>query len=184
MAIGPVQLIVLGFNHPRFHGEIIEELEKLRQSDTVRVIDALAVYKDADGEIEVEHLSNLTQEEAIELGTKIGALIGLGIEGEEGLEAGAQAGAEAVADGNGVHVFSDDEAWDVLEEIPNDSAAALVLLEHHWAVPLRDAIGRAGGFRISDGFISPLDLIEIGLMTREEAEELHAMETGAAAGAR
>jgi uncharacterized membrane protein len=184
MAIGPVQLIVLGFNHPRFHGEIIEELEKLRQSDTVRVIDALAVYKDAEGEIEVEHLSNLTQDEAIELGTKIGALIGLGIEGEEGLEAGALAGAEAVADGNGVHVFSDEEAWDVLEEIPNDSAAALVLLEHHWAVPLRDAIARAGGFRISDGFISPLDLIEIGLMTREEAEGLHAMETGAAAGAR
>jgi hypothetical protein len=47
--------------------------------------------------------------------------------------------------------------WDVLEDIPNDSAAALVLLEHHWAVPLRDAIARAGGFRLSDGFISPLD---------------------------
>jgi hypothetical protein len=30
-------------------------------------------------------------------------------------------------------------------------------------VPLRDAIARAGGFRISDGFISPLDLVEIGL---------------------
>ena len=51
----------------------------------------------------------------------------------------------------------------MLEDIPNDSAAALILLEHHWAVPLRDAIARAGGFRISDGFISPLDLIEIGL---------------------
>ena len=38
MAIGPVQLIVLGFNHPNFHGEIIEELERLRDSDTVRVI--------------------------------------------------------------------------------------------------------------------------------------------------
>jgi uncharacterized membrane protein len=181
MAIGPVQLIVLGFNHPQFHGEIIEELERLRASDTVRVIDALAVYKTADGEIEVEHLSNLTKDEAIELGTTIGALIGLGIEGEEGMAVGAEAGAETVADGDGIHVFSDEEAWDVLEEIPNDSAAALVLLEHHWAVPLRDAIARAGGFRISDGFISPLDLIEIGLMTREEAEELHAMETAAAA---
>ncbi len=49
MAIGPVQLLVLGFEHPDFHGEIIEELEKLRESDTVRVIDSLAVYKDADG---------------------------------------------------------------------------------------------------------------------------------------
>ena len=182
MAIGPVQLIVLGFEHPNFHGEIIAELERLRESDTVRVIDALAVYKDAAGELEVEHLSNLSQEEAVELGSKVGALIGLGIEGEEGLAAGAEAGAEAAADG--ISVFSDEEAWDVLEDIPNDSAAALVLLEHHWAVPLRDAIMRAGGFRLADGFISPLDLVEIGLVTAEEAEQLHAHETAAASAAR
>ena len=94
MAIGPVQLIVLGFSHPEFHGEIIAELERLRESDTVRVIDALAVHKDADGEIEVQHLSNLSKDEAIELGSKVGALIGLGIEGEEGAIAGAEAGAE------------------------------------------------------------------------------------------
>jgi uncharacterized membrane protein len=177
MAIGPVQLIVLGFNHPQFHGEIIAELERLRESDTVRVIDALAVYKDPEGELEVEHLSNLSTDEAIELGSKVGALIGLGIEGEEGMQAGAQAGAEAAADG--ISVFGEEE-WDVLEDIPNDSAAALVLLEHHWAIPLRDAVVRAGGFRLSDGFISPLDLVEIGLLTAAEAEELHAMETAAA----
>jgi uncharacterized membrane protein len=178
MAIGPVQLIVLGFQQPEFHGEIIAELERLRESDTVRVIDALAVHKDADGEIEVAHLSNLTKDEAIELGTTIGALIGLGIEGEEGMEAGALAGAEAGAEG--LEVFDDEDAWDVLEEIPNDSAAALLLIEHHWAVPLRDAIARAGGFRISDGFISPLDLIELGLVTAEEAQELHALEQSGA----
>ena len=68
----------------------------------------------------------------------------------------------------------------MIEEIPNGSAAALILLEHHWAVPLRDAIARAGGFRLSDGFISPLDLVEIGLVEAEEAKELHAMETAAA----
>jgi uncharacterized membrane protein len=178
MAIGPVQLIVLGFNHPNFHGEVIEELERLRESDTVRVIDALAVHKDADGEIEVAHLSNLTKDEAIELGSKIGALIGLGIEGEEGMEAGAEAGAAAAADG--IQVFGDGDAWDVLEDIPNDSAAALLLIEHHWAVPLRDAIARAGGFRLSDGFISPLDLVGIGLLSAEEAKDLHAMETATA----
>ena len=175
MAIGPVQLIVLGFSQPEFHGEIIAELERLKESDTVRVIDSLAVHKDADGEIEVAHLSNLSKDEAIELGSKVGALIGLGIEGEEGMIAGAEAGAEAGADG--VSAFSDDDAWDILEDIPNDSAAALILLEHHWAVPLRDAIARAGGFRLSDGFISPLDLVEIGLVSSEEAQELHAIET-------
>jgi uncharacterized membrane protein len=183
VAIGPVQLIVLGFDHPDFHGEIIEELEKLRESDTVRVIDSLAVYKDENGELEVEHLSNLTEREAIELGSKIGALVGLGIAGEEGIEAAAAAGAEDAA-AEGIDVFGEAGEWDVLEDIPNDSAAALVLLEHHWAVPLRDAIARAGGFRLADGFISPLDLIQIGLMSAEEAREIHAMETSAAAGKR
>ncbi len=90
MAIGPVQLIVLGFDHTDSHGEIIADLERLRESDTVRVIDSPAVYKDADGELEVEHLSNLSEQEAIELGTKIG----LGIDGEEGAEEWAVAGAE------------------------------------------------------------------------------------------
>jgi uncharacterized membrane protein len=180
MTIGPVQLIVLGFDQPEFHGEIVAELERLHDEDTVRVIDALAVHKDADGEIEVQHLSNLTKDEAIELGSKVGALIGLGIEGEEGAALGAELGAEAAADG--AQVFSDEQAWDVLEDIPNDSAAALILLEHHWAVPLRDAIARAGGFRLSDGFISPLDLVAIGLVSAEEAKELHAAETAASAG--
>jgi uncharacterized membrane protein len=181
MAIGPVQLLVLGFNQPDFHGEIIAELERLRASDTVRVIDSLAVYKGQDGDLEVEHLSNLTEQEAIEMGSKIGALIGLGVEGEEGMEAGALAGAKTAAEQGGVHVFNEGEGWDVLEDIPTDSAAALILLEHHWAIPLRDAIARAGGFRISDGFISPLDLIDIGLMSAEEAKELHDLETAASA---
>ena len=166
MAIGPVQLIVLGFDHPDFKGEVIEELERLRESDTIRVIDALAVHKDANGDFEVAHLSNLSQEEAVELGSKIGALVGLGLAGE----AGAEAGAEAAADG-GIDVFSEnEEVWDVLADIPNDTAAALLLIEHHWAVPLRDAVARANGFRIADGFISPLDLVAIGVLTAEQAE--------------
>ena len=180
MAIGPVQLLVLGFPDPDFHGEIIDELERLRQSDTVRVIDALAVYKDADGEIEAMHLSNLSEDEAIELGSVVGALVGLGFDGEEGAEAGAAAGA-AQAAADGIAPFSDESAWDVLADIPNGSAAALVLIEHHWAVGLRDAVARAGGFRVSDAFISPLDLIGVGLLSAEEAADLHSLEKSSAA---
>jgi uncharacterized membrane protein len=175
MSVGPVQLIVLGFPNPDFHGEIIAELERLRQSDTIRVIDALAAYKDDAGDVEVVHLSNLSRDEAVELGSVIGALIGLGEDGEDGAIAGAIEGGERAADG--FTPLGSAEDWDILEDIPNGSAAALILLEHQWAVPLRNAIVRAGGVRISDGFISPLDLVEAGLYTAEEAAELHAMET-------
>ena len=176
MAVGPVQLIVLGFPKPDFHGEIIAELERLRESDTVRVVDALAVYKDDAGDVEVVHLSNLTRDEAVELGSVVGGLIGLGEDGDEGMEAGAVAGGEQAGKGD-FRPLGGPEDWDILEDIPNGSAAALILLEHQWAVPLRDAVARAGGFRISDGFISPLDLIEAGLHSAEEAAELHALET-------
>ncbi|HWD03269.1 MAG TPA: hypothetical protein VG674_12540 [Amycolatopsis sp.] len=177
MTIGPVQLVVLGFPNPAFHGAIIEELNRLRETDTVRVIDALAVHKNLDGAIEVAHLRNISDEEAVELGTKIGALIGLGIEGEEGSSTGAAVGAEAAEDG--LDVFTDDDAWDVLSEIPDGSAAALLLLEHRWAIPLRDAVAATGGYRLADGFVSPLDLIGIGMVTAEEAARLHAFETTA-----
>jgi hypothetical protein len=168
MSIGPVQLIVLGFDHPNFHGEIVAELERLSETGGVRVIDALAVYKDAGGELEVAHLGNVVSDE---LGRVIGALIGLSVEGEEHLDVGAENGSGA----------EEQEGWDVLDDIPRDSAAALLLIEHRWAVPLRDAIARTGGFRIGDGFISPLDLVATGLVSAQEAEALHAIENGAAA---
>lgn len=172
MTIGPVQLLVIGFDEPNFTGEILEELDRLRASDTVKVIDAMVVYKDADDTLEAAHLSNLSDSEAAEFGATIGALIGLGFDGEEGAAAGAEAGSAGAADG--IDLVEGAADWDVLAEIPAGSAAALILLEHHWAVPLRDAVARAGGFRISDGFISPLDLVEIGLLAREQVDA-HAM---------
>jgi hypothetical protein len=173
MPIGPVQLIVLGFDHPRFRGEIIAELERLSETDGVRVIDALAVYKDTEGELEVAHLRDVADEQAPEHGRVVGALVGLDVEGEQDLDTG-----ETPAAANGDD-FGEQEGWDVIDDIPRDSAAALVLIEHLWAVPLRDAITRAGGFRIGDGFISPLDLVMTGLISAQEAETLHAVETGA-----
>ena len=175
MTIGPVQLIALGFDKPDFRGEIIEELERLRADDMVRVIDALVVYKDADGEVAVLKGSQLSKDESMEFGAVVGGLLGLGAAGEEGMEAGAIAGAEAASDG--IDVFSEEEAWDVLGEIPNDAAAALILLEHRWAIGLRDAVARAGGFRIAESFISPLDLVAVGLVSAEHAEELAARES-------
>jgi uncharacterized membrane protein len=177
MAIGPVQMLILGFKQPDFQGEIRQELDRLRDNDLVRVVDALAVRKDADGGVQVLHESQLSGDEQAAFGALVGGLIGLGAAGQEGFEIGAERGAEAVAERGGV--LDEETAWDVLEEIPPDTAGLLVLLEHRWAIPLRDAIARAGGFRLASEFISPLDLIAIGLVEAEEAAALASSERDA-----
>lgn len=132
MAIGPVQLLVLGFQQPRFQGEILEELDRLRDNDVVRAVDALVVYKDAAGNVEGMQGSQLGAEELAdaEAGATVGALVGLGPE-DDPREADAELAVEAVEPGG--EVFGQD-AWDALAEIRADSAAALILLEHRWAI--------------------------------------------------
>ncbi|HJQ47595.1 MAG TPA: hypothetical protein VJ870_14950 [Amycolatopsis sp.] len=87
-------------------------------------------------------------------------------------------GSDAAADS--LDVFTDEDAWDVLDEIARGSGAALLHLEHRWVIPLHDAVAAAGGSRISDGFVSPLDPIGIGLVPAEEARQLHSQELAAA----
>ncbi len=170
MAIGPVQLLVLGFNQPDFKGEILAEFDRLKENDVVRVIDGLVVRKDAEGEVTAMKRSDLSEQEAEEFGATVGALIGLGAAGLEGAKAGAEAGAAATEEG--VDIFDEEEVWDVIDDIPNDSAAAVILLEHRWAIPLRDAIRRAGGFHVADGWVHPEDLVAVGVLAAEEASAL------------
>ena len=59
MPLGPVQLLVIGFGRPDFRGEVLAELERLRESDVVRVIDLLVLRKSADGVIEYLDHSDL-----------------------------------------------------------------------------------------------------------------------------
>ncbi len=165
MPIGPVQLLVVSFDDPSFHGEIIEVLRDLRENNVIRLVDALVVRKGLDGELDALRWSDLSVAEAEDLGATIGALLGLGLAGEPGMEAGAVAGVEAGADG---HLIDDAEVWDVADAIEPGGAAAIVLIEHLWATPLRDAIARAGGVPVSDAWVHPLDLVEIGLMAADE----------------
>jgi len=165
MAIGPVQLLVLSFPEPNFSGEIIAELNRLRGQDFIRLIDALAVQKNSDGTLVSLQWSDLSIDEAQDLGATVGALIGLGRGTEGDIATLAIAGAEAGSDG---HLIDEDELWNIADSIPEGSAAALALIEHIWASPLRDAIVRAGGVPVSDSWIHPTDLVEIGLVSSIE----------------
>ena len=49
MAVGPVDVVIIGFPGNKFSGRIAPALMDLVDSGTVRVIDLLFVMKDADG---------------------------------------------------------------------------------------------------------------------------------------
>jgi uncharacterized membrane protein len=166
MAFGPVQILVIGFEDPEFKGDILAELERLREHDVVRLIDLIVVRKDDDGNVERMQHSDLSQGELEDFGAIVGALVGVGADGEEGAEAGAVLGAAAMEGG---HVFDSKETWYVDDAIPPGSAAAVALLDHRWAIGLRDAIHAAGGFHLADAWIHPADLVALGLAASEKA---------------
>jgi uncharacterized membrane protein len=169
MSIGPVQVIVLGFAEPNFKGDALKELERLRDSDVVRMIDLLVVKKNDDGSVEQLRHTDLSEDEQREFGAVAGALMGYGMAGEEGAEAGAEAGAQAMAEGG---VIGDDEVFYLEEMIPTGMAAAVAVIEHRWAIDLRAKLREAGGVLLGDAWVHPTDLVAVGLIAAEEAATL------------
>src|SRR4051812_11355024 len=125
MTLGPVQVVVLGFDEPDFRGQMLAEINRLRESDVVRLIDLIVVRKHEDGTVEHVHRSDLTPDQAEEFGATVGALLGFGAAGLEGAELGAEAGAAAMAESGGV---LDEDVWYLDDAIPAGSAAAIALL--------------------------------------------------------
>jgi hypothetical protein len=138
MPLGPVQLLVISFDRPDFRGEVLAELERLREGDLVRVIDLLVVHKGGDGVVRSLEHSDLSAG----AGGLVGALIG--------------------ADGD--HQSTEDDLWSLDEAIPDDSAAAIALVEHRWAIGTRDAIRAAGGVAVAEAWVHPADLAGAGLV--------------------
>jgi uncharacterized membrane protein len=156
---GPVQMLVLEFDRTRFEGEIAPELDRLKEAGVIRLIDLLFVRKPKGGEVEIARRSDLNEDEAMDFGALVGALVGLGTGDEDRALTAAVAGAEEFADG---HLFSDSEVWYLADAIPEGKSAAIALIEHRWAIPLRDKIIDAGGIALADEWVHPADLVAIG----------------------
>jgi hypothetical protein len=158
--LGPVQLLVIAFAEGSFDLGVLEELRRLRDHNAVRILDLLFVAKDEMGQVARARRNDLTIQEAAEFGALAAALMGLGADGEQGALADQQAGV-GFADGNG-SVLDAADVWFVADAICPGSAAAIALVEHRWAIPLRDAIEAAGGYDLVDNWVHPEDLIAIG----------------------
>jgi len=169
MTVGPVQVIFFGFDRTdQFRGEVLEELASLRGRGMIRLIDLFVALKDDSGEIIAVELNDLTEEESVEFGQVVGKLLGVTNVSAGELAAGAIENILAAAS----HSVGLDYPGlrKVVEDLPPGQAFGVLMFEHTWAIPLRDAIRRAGGIPLAQGFLTPEALVIVGEELRMIAE--------------
>jgi uncharacterized membrane protein len=136
--IGPVQVLVVGFDQPTFTGEVLAEFTRLREAGLVRLIDVLLVSRSEDGTLETLESPEAA---AADLG-------GLAVEVLGQPENASQAEAAEI----------DTAAmWSLADAIPAGGTAAVALIEHVWAAPLSAAIQRAGGSLLEETWLARED---------------------------
>jgi uncharacterized membrane protein len=156
MGRGPVQILVIGFSDDTFARHILPELRRLRERDAVRLVDVRFVTKDETGKLTGMDVTALTPDESERFGALVAALMGFDAFGAEGISVGAEAGVGGSC--AGAHTS---ETWAISDAIPPGMSAAVVLIEHRWAVPLRAAITDAGGFALEDTWVHPAELAAV-----------------------
>lgn len=134
MSLGPLQYLVIGFEGNKFSGEIIPELNSLRERGIIRVVDLLFVQKDQQGNVSMREISDLSSDEARSLGPVVGDVQGL---------------------------FTEEDIATIASDLPPQCSGAVLLFENVWATKLRDAIVRANGFLIDERPISQAALQEV-----------------------
>ena len=153
MDVGPIQIVVIGLEDAVAMAELLPDLRRLRETDgPVRLLDLVLVFKDEEGYLTGLELGRPAAEPG-EFGDLAATLVGLGQAGEQGISVGAGAGMA----GSGLT-----QSWAVSDGIPPDSWAAVVLLEHRWAVSVRAAVARVAGFALEDTWVLPADLMAAG----------------------
>lgn len=158
---GPIQFSIVAFNRDDVASDLIDKVQEVRSAGVIRVIDFLFVTKTQRGTLEEFQSTDLTPEERMGWGAVVGGLIGLGANGAEGMERGAVAGAVMVSE-NDFGLLAEDLKDVLASDLKPGMAAMVVLFEHAWAVPLKQAIVDRGGVLLAQGLISPTDLINVG----------------------
>jgi uncharacterized membrane protein len=161
VAFGPVQFWIIGLENDKMKGQIAREIHRASEKGDIRVLDALAIQKTKEGSVISLGASDLTPDQRMEYGAIVGGLMGFGATGtDEGLATGAELGAEKFANRNFGLSGADIQA--IAADLPPGTTAVMVLFEHRWAIPLKDAVGQAGGVVLAEGMVRPESLMAFG----------------------
>ena len=126
MTMGPLEYVVIEFEGDRFTGEILPELRALRDRGVVRVVDLVFIQKNKDGAMTARELSDLSAEEAAPFGPIAGDMLRL---------------------------LTPEDIDDIADSMDNNSSTAVVLLEHTWAIHLKETILNAHGRVLNAGLV-------------------------------
>jgi hypothetical protein len=170
---GPIQVLIVGFENFEASGKILAELRRVRKRGVIRLVDLLFVQKDKDGNVtDTMHLTDFSEAERERLGSIASVLIGLGTKDVEA--AAAECGPMSVTERD--FGLGGDEICALVDSIPNNTGAAVVVIEHHWATHLREAVIEAGGITLAQAMVSPAALLMVGEEIKAIAEAEEAIE--------
>ena len=124
MALGPIEVLLIAFPGNQFNGEILPELERLVEAGTISVGDGLLVTKLDDGDV---IFAEFGEEDANPDAARLAALL-------DQVES----------------LISDDDVAELAAGLEPNSSAALLVFEHTWAKPFRDAVVASGGVVAAD----------------------------------
>jgi len=124
--LGPVDYLIVEFpaGTSQFTGEMADELIKLVDSDTIRVVDLLILAKDADGNVEPMELSDLEN---------AGPLLALEAELAE--------------------LLAEEDVEHLAAAMDPGSVAGVLIYENVWAAPFAASVRHSGGQLIANGRI-------------------------------
>jgi len=159
---GPLQMFVFGFPGNEFKGAILPALDEAREKGIIRFVDYMFVSKDKKGKLTQVEGTDLGDGELIDLGAGIGALIGFGAGGEEGANEGYREGEEMVAE-SGIG-FTQEDMDRVAHDIPNNSSALIMIIEHLWARDLKQQLLEANAVMLANGMLTRDMFMQIGAM--------------------
>ncbi len=149
--MGPVQMLVIGFEGGEFKGEIAAELQDLRTQDAIRVLDVLRVRRGFDG--------GMTRLDPLDPHEHPGSLVEALLVSDPAQEAPAAEVEPPIEDG----------AWFLADRVPPGAAAAILLIEHRWAIPLREAASQFEAEIFGDAWVHPRDLAAARRVVAENA---------------
>ena len=131
---GPIDFIVVGFEGNKFDGSILSALADAIDDGTIALVDLSFITKNDKGEVTTLAIDESGDTVIAEFGKKY------------------RTGKQAIAD---------DDVAEVADVLENNTSAGLLVIEHLWAKPLKEAIIKANGVLVAEGRIHPDAALEL-----------------------